>query len=117
MLGLALLHRPALLIADEPTSSLDPCTQLEILELLRQVNRTLGTAVLYISHDLLSVLQFCERVGVLAGGRLVEEATVEALGVGKHHAATNALLRTLPVPISMLLRHVKSAPEAGQNQD
>ena len=105
VLAMALLHRPALLIADEPTSSLDACTQLEVLDLLRDVNGSEGTAVLYISHDLLSVLQFCERLAVLSGGRLVEDVATAALAGGEHHVATETLLRTLPVPVATLLAH------------
>ena len=108
VIALALLHRPALLIADEPTSALDPVTQAEVLDLLREVNRAEGTAVLYISHDLLSVLRFCRRLAVLDGGRLVESARVEELAGGGRHPATQALLRTLPVPVATLLAY---APE------
>ncbi len=98
VLALALLHRPALLIADEPTSALDAVTQAEVLRTLREVQRAEGMAVLYISHDLLSVLQFCRTLAVLHGGRLVECLPVEAMSEGTRHAATEALLRTLPVP-------------------
>ena len=105
VIALALLHRPALLVADEPTSALDQVTQVEVLELLRQVNRTEGTAMLYISHDLLSVLRFCRRLAVLDGGRVVESVRVEELVGGGRHAATQALLRTLPVPLAALLEY------------
>ena len=106
VLALALLHRPALLIADEPTSALDPVTQMDILELLREVNRSTGAAVLYISHDLLSVLRFARRLAVLAEGRLVEHVAVEELVEGGRHKATQDLLRTLPVPVEALLAHM-----------
>ena len=105
VLAMALLHRPALLVADEPTSALDPVTQVEILELLREVNRETGAAVLYISHDLLSVLRFARRLAVLADGRLVEQVGVEELAGGGRHQATQDLLRTLPVPVEALLAH------------
>lgn len=62
LIALALLHRPSILVADEPTSALDPVTQTEIVRLLRQLNRRNGTAMLYISHDLVSVLQLCDRL-------------------------------------------------------
>ena len=106
VIALALLHRPALLVADEPTSALDPVTQVEVLDLLREINRTEGTAVLYISHDLLSVLRFCGRLAVLDGGRLVETVRVDELVNGGRHEATQALLRTLPVPVEQLLAYV-----------
>lgn len=105
VLAMALLHRPPLLIADEPTSALDPVTQVEILDLLRDINNAEGTAVLYISHDLLSVLRFCGRLGVLADGRLVESVRVEELEQGGAHPATQALLRTLPVPVGAVLAY------------
>ena len=105
VLAMALLHRPALLIADEPTSALDPVTQVEILELLREVNRSEQAAVLYISHDLLSVLRFARRLAVLAEGRLVEQVGVEELIGGGKHKATQDLLRTLPVSVEALLAH------------
>ena len=104
VLALALLHRPALLIADEPTSALDPVTQVEILDLLRGAQET---AIVYVSHDLLSVLRFCLRLAVLAGGRMVELVNVEELSGGGRHEATEALLRTLPVPVETVLAHVR----------
>lgn len=71
LIAMAVLHRPSLLIADEPTSALDPSSQREILALLGRLNRDYGMAMLYISHDLPSVVEFCSRVGVLQGGRLI----------------------------------------------
>jgi len=70
LIALALLHRPALMIADEPTSALDPVTQAQIVELLGKLNRRHGTTLLYISHDLMSVLQISDRIAVLEAGRL-----------------------------------------------
>ncbi|ADW69919.1 ATP-binding cassette domain-containing protein [Granulicella tundricola] len=107
VLALALLHRPSVLIADEPTSALDPSTQVEILELLRQSNREDGTTVLYISHDLLSVLQLCDRMAVLQEGRIVECLPVDRIEELARHPATLALLRTLPVPPSVLRKYAE----------
>ncbi len=106
VIALALLHRPALLIADEPTSALDPSTQVEILQLLRQVNREDGTTLLYISHDLLSVLRLCQRMAVLDDGRIAECLPVIGIGREARQPATLALLRTLPVPPEVLLEHL-----------
>lgn len=103
MIALALLHRPAIVIADEPTSALDPVTQAEIVKLLRYVNRTLGTALLLISHDLISVLQLADRVAVLASGSIVECLSVDELEEGATHPYTRALLRSLPVSPRVLL--------------
>ena len=103
LIALALLHRPSLLIADEPTSALDPVTQAEIVRLLRSLTAS-GTALLYISHDLLSVLQLCDRIAVLAEGGIAESLQVEDLSRNARHAATRALLEALPVPAEVLLR-------------
>ncbi len=104
LIGLALRHRPAILIADEPTSALDPVTQMEIVKLLIQLNKNHGTALLYISHDLVSVLQLCSRVAVLDEGRIVECLEVDEID-GARHPATLRLLGALPVPAAMLLEH------------
>lgn len=101
MIALALLHNPALLIADEPTSALDPATQAEILRLLRRLNREGGTTLLYISHDLLSVLQLCSRIAVLDKGTIAECLPVEKIGQARH-PATRSLLQALPVPPEVL---------------
>ena len=104
LIALALLHRPAILLADEPTSALDPVTQAEIVKLLRQLSQQNGTALLYISHDLLSVLQLCDRLAVLHGGAIVECMSVAGLEQAQH-PATLSLLRALPVPVGLLLSH------------
>jgi len=108
-LAMALLHRPALLIADEPTSALDPVTQVEIIQLLRGIQREEGVALLYISHDLVSVLQLCDCVSVLDHGRIVTRTPVDALADPAAHPALKSLLATLPVPVATLLKHVRSA--------
>lgn len=110
LIALSLLHRPSLLIADEPTSALDPVTQSEVLQLLHRLHREHGTALLYISHDLLSVLQLCERVVVLHGGHTVESLLVQEVDQRAEHEATRALLRALPVPASVLLQHAAGKP-------
>lgn len=104
LIALALLHQPALLIADEPTSALDPVTQTQIVDLLRRLNRTYGASLLYVSHDLISVLGLCHRIAVLDSGTLVETLSVEDLGRARH-PATRRLLETLPVPADVLLRY------------
>lgn len=98
LIAMALLHRPAILIADEPTSALDPVTQAELLALLSRLGRSTGTALLYISHDLLSVLQLCDDVAVLDRGHIAERISVEAMArEGAHSAALQVLLDALPV--------------------
>jgi ABC-type glutathione transport system ATPase component len=107
LIALALLHRPSILIADEPTSALDPVTQAEILKLLRQLNRRHGTALLYISHDLVSVLQLCDRLAVLHAGAIAECVPVAQIEQAQH-PATLSLLRSLPVPVQVLLSHCRT---------
>ena len=72
VIGMAVMHRPKLLIADEATSALDPGSQIEILDLFRRLNRDRKMSILYVSHDLPSVAQLCHTVGVLRDGRLIE---------------------------------------------
>ena len=103
LIALALLHRPALIVADEPTSALDPVTQSQIVDLLRSLNRRYGMTLLYISHDLISVIQLCDRVAVLHEGAIAENLPVGRLGEAQH-PATLSLLRALPVPPETLLR-------------
>jgi ABC-type glutathione transport system ATPase component len=112
LIALALLHRPKILIADEPTSALDPVTQAEIIKLLRQLNRRNGTALLYISHDLVSVLQLCDRLAVLHSGVIVECERVEYIERVQHPAALS-LLRSLPVPVRVLLSHNRTVDGEG----
>ena len=110
-LALALLHRPALLIADEPTSALDPATQVEVLNLLREISREDGMALLFVSHDLLSVLRLCDRVAVLSEGSIAECLAVERVADATH-PAMRRLLRTLPVPPNVLLQHLGAGCDA-----
>lgn len=103
LIALALLHRPELIIADEPTSALDPVTQTQIVDLLKQLNRKHGAALLYVSHDLVSVLQLSDRIAVLHEGTIVETLAVRELNKACH-PATTALLEALPVPTEVLLK-------------
>jgi ABC-type glutathione transport system ATPase component len=102
LIALALLHRPALIIADEPTSALDPVTQTQIVDLLRRLNRIHGTTFLYVSHDLVSVLQLSDRIAILDAGSLVETLPVNRIDEARH-SATLSLLNALPVPPDILL--------------
>jgi ABC-type glutathione transport system ATPase component len=104
LIALALLHRPALLIADEPTSALDPVTQVQIVDLLRNLRRTHCTALLYISHDLVSVLRLSDRLAVLDEGTIAESLNVSEI-TNARHKTTRALLQALPVPSDVLLSY------------
>lgn len=109
LIALALLHRPAVVLADEPTSALDPVTQTEILKLLATVCADTGAALLYISHDLISVLQRCDAIAVLEGGRIAEQVAVKDLANRAHGSALQAMLDALPVPVEVVLRYRSQA--------
>jgi len=96
LIAMAVLHRPALLIADEATSALDVITQAEILALFRQLNRTTGMAILYISHDLASVAGICDRIAILHQGQIVEFGTAEQVLKNPQHEYTRRLMAAVP---------------------
>jgi oligopeptide/dipeptide ABC transporter ATP-binding protein len=96
MIAIALACEPRLLIADEPTTALDVTVQAQILDLIDDLRRETGMAVLLITHDLGVVSQYCDRVAVMYGGRVVEEAPAAELFAHPRHRYTEALLRTIP---------------------
>ena len=96
LIAMAILHRPALLIADEATSALDVITQSEILALFRQLSRSFGMAILYISHDLPSVAGICDRIAILHEGQIVESGPTEQVLVRPQHEYTQRLLAAMP---------------------
>lgn len=96
LIAMAVLHRPALLIADEPTSALDVITQAEILQLFRKLNRELGTAILYISHDLLSVASICDRIAILNAGQIAECGSTAQIFSQPANSYTRQLIGALP---------------------
>jgi ABC-type dipeptide/oligopeptide/nickel transport system ATPase component len=96
IIAMAVLHRPSLLIADEATSALDTITQSEILALFGRLNRELGTGILYISHDLLSVAALCHRIAILHNGEIVECGPPSQIFGAPHHAYTQKLVAALP---------------------
>ncbi len=96
LIAMALLHRPALLIADEVTSALDLLTQQEVLATLREVNQAYGTAILFVSHDLLALKAICGRIAILAAGSIVEDQPTEALFLAPRDAYTRRLLAAIP---------------------
>ncbi len=96
LIAMAILHRPALLIADEPTSALDVITAAEILELFRRLNRELGMGILYVSHDLLSVASLCHRIAVLHEGDIVECADTRDFFANPQHPYCRKLIDSLP---------------------
>ncbi len=89
--------RPTLLLADEPTTSLDVTTEAQILGMLRELRRDLGMALVLVTHNLALAAQLCDRVLVMYAGRIVEEARVADLFARPAHPYTRQLLRSLPV--------------------
>jgi len=96
MIAMALICRPKLLIADEPTTALDVSTQAQILDLLMTLKRDLGMAIMMITHDLGVVAEVADRVIVMYAGRIVETAGVFDLFRSPRHPYTDALLRSIP---------------------
>jgi len=96
VIAMALVMNPALVIADEPTTALDVTIQAQILELMADLTRRLGTSVLLITHDLGVVAENCARVIVMYAGEVVEEATTATLFDAAHHPYTEGLLGAMP---------------------
>lgn len=96
LIAMAILHRPALLIADEATSALDVITQAEVLGLFAKLNREMNMAVLYISHDLLSVASICNRIAILHEGEIVECGSTAQIFNRPQHPYTQRLIEALP---------------------
>src|SRR5437762_12385926 len=96
MIAMALSCHPTLLIADEPTTALDVTTQTQILELMRQLQHEDGMAIMLITHDLGVVAEMSTDVAVMYLGRVVEQASVDAIFHAPQHPYTRALLRSIP---------------------
>jgi peptide/nickel transport system ATP-binding protein len=96
LIAIALACGPSLLIADEPTAALDVTIQAQILDLLRDLQRRLGLALLLITHDLGIVAEMADRVAVMYAGRIVEEAPVDALFREPRHPYTRGLISSIP---------------------
>ena len=96
MIAAAIISRPKLLLADEPTTALDVTIQAQILELLKKLNREQGMAILLISHNLHVVRKLCTRVAVMQRGRLVEDRPVEEIFRHPEHEYTQKLIAAIP---------------------
>lgn len=97
MIAIALALRPQLLIADEPTTALDVTIQAQILDLLRELSRRWGTAVVLITHDLGVIAEMADRVAVMYAGRIVEQADLATLFDHPLHPYTQGLIASIPV--------------------
>lgn len=96
LIAMALMMKPALIIADEPTTALDVTIQAQILELLQDLQTKFGTSILMITHDLGVIAETASRVLVMYGGEIVEEADVRVLFASAHHPYTEGLMHAMP---------------------
>ena len=96
MIAMALASKPDILIADEPTTALDVTIQAQILELLRELQRETGMAIIFITHDLGVIAELCSRVVVMYAGRMAEQAPIEPLFARPVHPYTRGLLASIP---------------------
>ena len=96
MIAMAIACRPALLIADEPTSALDVTVQAQILNLLKEIQASLGMAMLFVSHDMGTVAQVCDEVAVMREGLVVEYGPASEVLVRPQHPYTQALVAAAP---------------------
>ena len=96
LIALGIMHKPAVLLADEPTSALDVITQAAVLKLFAELNQKNGTAMLFISHDLLSVASISHRVDILHDGRIVESGPPDQIFQQPRHPFTQELVNAMP---------------------
>lgn len=96
MIAMALICKPDILIADEPTTALDVTIQAQILDLIADMQRDLGMSVIFITHDLGVIAEICDRVIVMYAGNIVEQATVEKIFEQPFHPYTTGLLQSIP---------------------
>lgn len=96
MIAIALSCNPSLLIADEPTTALDVTTQAQINDLMRELQREFGMAILYITHDLGIIAEMADEVAVMYMGRIVEQGDVDTIYYAPKHPYTRALLQSIP---------------------
>ena len=96
MIAMALITKPDLLIADEPTTALDVTVQAQIMELIRKEQKELGTSVILITHDLGVVSGFCDRINVMYGGKIVESGATKDIFYNPQHPYNRALQNSIP---------------------
>ena len=96
MIAMALITRPEILIADEPTTALDVTVQKQVLDLIRKLQQDMGTSVILITHDLGVVRQYADRINVMYAGRIVDSAPARELLEHPRHAYTRALMKSIP---------------------
>ena len=94
MIALALACRPKVLLADEPTTALDATVQIQILLLLRELQRDLGLSIVFVTHDLGAAVEVADRIAVMYAGRIVEEGSARQVVSRPHHPYTIGLLKS-----------------------
>ncbi|SLN43510.1 Oligopeptide transport ATP-binding protein OppD [Pseudoruegeria aquimaris] len=115
VIAMALICKPGLILADEPTTALDVTVQAQIMRLLDEIQSELNTAVLLITHDLGVVAGFCDRSMVLYGGRMMETAPTKDLFAAPSHPYTRGLLRAVP-NINDAAGELRAIPGSPPNQ-
>ena len=113
VIAMALIAEPALLVMDEPTTGLDVTVEAAVLDLVRELRRRRRTAILFISHNLGTVVRVCDRIGVMYRGELVEEGSVRQIFTDPRHPYTRGLLDCLP-SLGRDKRHAPLVPIPGQ---
>lgn len=111
LIAMAMLHQPSLLIADEPTSALDLISRASCIQLLRQLNRDTGMAILFISHDLPAVAATCDRVAILNNGEMVESGLTREVFENPKHPHAKSLVG------SMSLSNLADAVESSGSEE
>ena len=96
MIAMALACEPDILIADEPTTALDVTIQAQILELMQDLQKRLGMAIIMITHDLGVVAQMCDEIVVMYAGSICEQGTADEIFYNPHHEYTKGLIRSIP---------------------
>jgi peptide/nickel transport system ATP-binding protein len=114
VIAIALALNPPLLLMDEPTTALDVVVQREILEQIAQLQRQLGFAILFISHDLSLLVEFADRIAIMYAGQIVEQAPARELFERSRHPYTQGLMRSFP-PLSGPRSRLSGIPGAPPN--
>jgi len=113
MIAMAIVNRPKLLIADEPTTALDVTIQAQILDLLQDMKSRFGMSILLITHAMGVVAEVAQRVVVMYAGKVVEEASVEQLFANPRHPYTQGLIRSIPRIDMAAVRKIRLQTIAG----
>lgn len=106
MIGMAMVCRPKVMIADEPTTALDVTIQAQILELMQSLQEKLGMAIIMVTHDLGVIASMCDEIIVMYGGRVCERGTADAIFYSPAHEYTKGLLRSIPTKTNSKTRLV-----------